>query len=97
MIAYFAFLHLSGIDLVLRPREVINPLSWYSQIIFWIWRYDSHLVQSAKRQQYVQGDLVITILDIYLFPNIATTTIVYVHSCELTKCELFLAFEILLP
>ena len=26
----------------------------------------------------------------YMFPNIATTTMFRVHSCELTKCELFL-------
>ena len=66
-----------------------KPLSWYSQIIFWIWRCDSHLVHTNKLQQYVQGDVLLTIINLSVFPNIATTTIFHVHRCDITKCELF--------
>ena len=71
-----------------------QSLSWSSQIIFWIWIFDSNLVQTAKLQQYVQGDVLVTTLYLSVFPNIAMTTIVRVHSCELAKRELYLTCEL---
>ena len=74
----------------LETQRDNQPLSLYSQIIFWIWRCDFHLVQTTKFQRDVQGDVFLAIFDIYLFPKIATTAIFHVHRCELTKCKLFL-------
>ena len=70
-------------------------LPWSFQIIFWLWRCDSHLVQTVNFQRYVQCDILATTLDLSVFPNIATTTIFHVHICELTKCELFLPEHLL--
>ena len=74
-----------------------QPLSWSSQIIFLLWRCDSHLVQTAKLQQYVQNDVIITTLDVSVFPKISTTTIFHVNSCEITKSEISLTYDLLLP
>ena len=41
--------------------------------------------------------MVVTALDLSVFSNITTTTIFHAHSCELTKCELFLTCELFLP
>ena len=68
--------------------------SWSSQIILWLQGCDSHIFQTSKFQWNVQGDVLVTTLDISVFTNITTTTIVHVHSCELTKCELFLTCEL---
>ena len=54
----------------------------------------SYLVQTDKLQWDAQGDLLITTLDFSVFTNIATTTIFHVHSCEITKCELFLTCKL---
>ena len=81
---------------VIDTHRGSQPLSWSILFISWLWRCDSHLVQTAKLWRDVQGGVLITILDISVFPNIATTTIFHVNSCELTKCELFLTCEIFL-
>ena len=81
----------------LETQRINQPLSWYYWILFWLWRCDYHLVHTVKLQWDVQCDVLITTLDIYVFYNIAMTTIFNVHSCELTKCELFLTCEIFLP
>ena len=49
----------------LETQKCNQPLSWSSQIIFWLWRCDFHLVQTTKFQRDVQGDILFTIL-IYL-------------------------------
>ena len=87
VISYLAFFSFSLI-IILRSREVINPFHDINQIIFWLWICDSHIVQTNKFQQYFQGDVLLTILNLSVFPNIVTTTIFHVHRCELTKCEL---------
>ena len=79
----------------LETQRGNQPLSWSSLIIFWLWRCDYHLVHAAKLQMYVQGDVLITILNLFVFTNISTTTIVYFHSCELTKSALFLPLLLL--
>ena len=61
--------------LVLRPRKVINLFYWYLQIIFWLWKFDYHILQTTKLQRDIQGDELLTIIYIYVFPNIVTTTI----------------------
>ena len=68
-----------------------QPLSWYSQKIFWFWICDFHLVQTTKIQRYVQGDVLLTILDRPVFPNIVMTTIFYVRRCELFLPECLLS------
>ena len=73
-----------------------KPFYWSYQIIFWLWRCDSHLFQTVKIKQDVKGDTIITNLDLYVFPKIETTTIFHVHSWELTKCELFLTCGLLI-
>ena len=85
----FLFLFLwpcNGLD----TQRGIQPLSWYSLIIFWLWRCDFHLFHATKFQRDVQGDVLITILNLRVFPNIATTTIFHVYRCELAQCENFL-------
>ena len=81
----------------LDTQRVNQLLSWSYLIIFGLWRCDSHLVHTEKLQLDVQGGVLITILDLSMFPNIATTTIFHDHSCELTKCEIFLTCELFLP
>ena len=69
-----------------------QPLSWYFQFLFWLWRCDFHLLQAIKFQQNVQGDILVTTLDLSVFTNIVTTTIFHVHSWEL-----FFTYERFLP
>ena len=74
----------------LETQRGNQPLYWYSQIIFWFWRCDFCIVHTAKFQRDVQGDVLLTILNLPMFPNILTSTIFHVHRCELTRCELSL-------
>ena len=67
-----------------------KPLYLSLQVIFWLWRCDFHIVQNTKFQQDVQGDVLLTNLNLSVFPDITTTTIYHVNMCELTKCELYL-------
>ena len=64
-----------------------QPLYWAPQISFWFWRCDFNLVQTSKIQRNVQGDLILTILDPPVFPNILNTTIFHIHWCELYLSE----------
>ena len=56
-----------------------QPLTWSSQIIFWFSRCDFHIVQINKLQRYFEDDVLITVLDIPVFPNITTTIIFHAH------------------
>ena len=80
----------------LDTRRCNQPLYWSYQIIFLLWICDSHIVQTAKLQRYVQNDVVITTLDLFVFTNISTTTIFHFNSCEINKSENFLTYELLL-
>ena len=94
--AYLAFLFMwtcFGLD----TQRINEPLSWSSLIISWLWRYDFHLVQTVKFQRDVQCDILVTNLDLSVFPNIFTTTKFHVHNWELTKCEIYLTCELFLP
>ena len=73
-----------GLALALRPIEVINPFPDIPKLSF-------DIVQTFKFQRDVQGGILITTLDLSVFPNITMTTIFHDHSCEITKCELILA------
>ena len=70
-----------------------RPLSWYSQIFFWLLRCGYHLVQTAKLQQDIQVDVLITLFDLCVFPNIATTTIFHAHRWELIKSPVNFPFQ----
>ena len=74
---FFPLLPCFGLD----TQRDNQPLYLYSQIIFWLWRYNYHLVKTAKLQRYVQCDVIMT------------TTIFIVYRCELTKCEILLTYE----
>ena len=50
-----------------------QPLSWSSQITFWLWRCDIHLVHNTKFQRDFQGDVLLAILGLPVFSNIKTT------------------------
>ena len=90
----FVFLwHCFGLDTYIGNK----PLSWYPQIISLLRRCDYHLFQTSKLQQYIEGNWLVTTLDISMFSNIKMTTNFHVHSWELTKCELFLTCEHFLP
>ena len=73
----------------LDTQRCNQPLYWYSQIIFWLWICDSHLVQTAKLQRYVQNDVIITTLDISVFPNISTTTIFILTAVNSPRVKFF--------
>ena len=90
VMAYLAFSPLWPFN-VIQMHKGNQPLSWSSQIIFWLQRYDFYLVHTAKFQRDVQCDILTTILNIPMFTNIKTTTIFHVHRCELTNCKRFLS------
>ena len=66
----------------LETQRGNQPLDWYSKIIFWFWRYYFHLVKTTKFQRDVQGDVLLTIIDLPLFPKIVMSTSFHVHRCE---------------
>ena len=65
---------------ILDTQRSNQPISWYSQFYLFILKCDYHLVQTAKFQQDVQGDLLVTTLDLAVSTNITTTSIFQVHS-----------------
>ena len=67
----------------IETRRYNETLSWSSQIIFWFWRCNLHLVHITKLQIYVQGDVILTILYIPVCPRIDMTTIFHVRLCGL--------------
>ena len=69
-----------------------QTLSWSFQFFFWIWICHFHLVQTVKFQWYFQGDILVTNLDLPVFPNITTTTNFHVHIQEqlFLTCQFFL-------
>ena len=58
---------------ILRPSNNLEtqrghqPLSWYSPMIFWFWIFYFYPLQSTKIQRDVQGDVILTVLDIPVF------------------------------
>ena len=72
---------------VLDNQRLNKPLSWSSQIIFWLWRCYFYIFQTNKIQKDIQGDVLLTILDLPLFPRIVPTAIFHVHRCELSIPE----------
>ena len=62
-----------------------QPLSWSSQFFFWLWRFGFRIVQTVKLFWDVQGEDLVTTLDILVFPNFAATTI---FSCLQTETSL---------
>ena len=71
--------------------------SWFSQNIFCLWSCDFHLVKTSKLQRNVQGDVLVTTIDLSVFPNITKITIFHIHSCELNKCHILPTCERFLP
>ena len=51
----------------LETQRGNQPLPWSSQIIFLQWRCDFHILQIITVQRDVQGDVLPTILDLYVF------------------------------
>ena len=76
----------------LETQRGNQPLSWSSLKILCFWWCDFYLVHNTKIQRDFQGDVLLTILDISVFPNIATTTIFHVHQCELFLPERLLSW-----
>ena len=83
----------------LSSQSGYQPLSWSFQFSFWLWKCGFHLVQIIKllldfqNLIHIQSDTLITILDIFMFPNIVLTTVSHVHRLKqilLLTCELFL-------
>ena len=70
-----------------------QPLSWSSQWSFWLWRCGFHIVQTVKLCWDIQGEDLVTILDLLVFPNLLTTTIFHVHRLK----QIFLTCELFLP
>ena len=90
--AYISFFVFLWPYLVLETQRGNQALSWSFQFPFWLWRCDFHLVQTVKLWLDEQGDVIVTALDIFVFPNIATTTIFHVHrqGKHFPTCQLFL-------
>ena len=83
----------------LEIQSGYQPLSWSLLFYFWLWRCGFHLVQIVKflwdfqNIIHVQSDTLINILDIFMFPNIALTTVSNVHRHK----QIFLTCELFLP
>ena len=76
----------------LESQSVCQPLSWSSHFSFWLWRYGFRVVHTVKLLWDIQGDGLVTTLDLLVFPNFSTTTIFHVHRLKqiFLTCELFL-------
>ena len=59
-----------------------QPLTWSYHITHWFWRGYLTLVQKIKIQIYVQGYVLLTVLDFPVFPNIAPSTTFHFHWCK---------------
>ena len=81
----------------LESQSGYQPLYWSSQFYFWLWICGFHLVQTVKLFWDIQGDDLVTSLDLLVFPNFAMTTIFHVHRLKqiFLTCELFLPVNIL--
>ena len=64
-----------------------------AELHFWLWRCGFHLFQTVKLLWVVQGDTLVTTLDLLVFPNFATTTIFHAHRLK----QIFLTCELFLP
>ena len=85
----FVFLrHYFGLEI----QSGYQPLSWYSQFSFWLWRCVFHIVQTVKLCWNVQGDDIFANLDLLMLPNFEMTTIFHVHRLKqiFLTCELSL-------
>ena len=67
-----------------------HPLTWYFHINTWLWKGDLPLVQTIKLRRYVQDNLLPTIIDLPLFPNIASSTTFHVQWCKIIFPECLL-------
>ena len=80
-----------------EPERLPTPFL-IPPILLWLWRCGFHLVQIVKLLWDIQniinilGDTLVTTLDLFVFPNIALTTVFHVHRLKqiLLTCELFL-------
>ena len=83
----------------LEIQSGYQPLSWSLLLYFWLWRCGFHLVQivnllwDIQNLINIQGDTLVTNLDLLVFPNFVTTTVFHVHRLKniLLACELFLS------
>ena len=86
----------------LESQSGYQPLSWSLHFYFWLWRCSFHLVQIVKFLWEFknlihifirfQGDTLITILDLSMFPKIALATVSHVQRFKqilLLTCKLF--------
>ena len=84
----------------LESHSSYQPLSWSLYLYFWLGRCGFHLVQIVKflwdfqNLVHVQSDTLITILDLFMFPNIELATVSHVRR---DKQILLLTCELLLP
>ena len=77
----------------LEIQSGYQPLSWSLQFSFSFWWCVFCLVQIVKLFWDIQGDNLVTTLDLLVFPNFATTTIFHVHRLK----QIFLTCELFLP
>ena len=54
----------------LESQSGNQPISWYFQFSFWLWRCGFHLVQTVKLWWDVQGDGLVTTLDLFVIPKL---------------------------
>ena len=76
----------------LEIQSGYQPLSWSSQFSFWLWRCGFCLVQTVKLCWDIQGDDLVTTLDLLVFPNFETTTIFHVYRLK----QIFLTYQLFL-
>ena len=77
----------------LQSQSGYEPLSWSLQFSFWLWRCGFHIVQTVKLCWDIQGDDLVTTLDLLVFPKLETTTTFHVHRLK----QIFLTCELSLP
>ena len=64
-----------------------QPLTWSSHIISLFLIDDFPLVQTINLRRYFQDGVLLTVIDLPVFPTIAPSTNFHVHRCELLLPE----------
>ena len=70
-----------------KSQRVSQPLTWSSHIIFLFWRCYFPIVHTINLIRDVQDGVLLAILDILSFPNIAPSTTFHVHRCKILLPE----------
>ena len=68
-----------------------QPLNWYYHTTISLLRGDLPLVHKIKLRRDIHYDVMLTIIDLPVFPNIESCTTCHVHQCEILNPERLLS------